>query len=190
MELNLERGVWKTGAALALMGLLGYLAATGGVANGATRAHASVAVKSTSLGKVLVAANGRTLYLFTHDLSGKSRCTGQCASLWPPLTVTAKPAAGAGIKASLLGWTKRADGKMQVTYNHHPLYFFAEDAKAGQVNGEGINHFGGLWWAVSAHGTAVKKAAAAPPTTTTTSSGGTTSTPTTTTTPGAGGYGY
>lgn len=179
----LERGVWKTATLLALMGLLGYLAASGAIAHGAVRSNASVSLKSTSLGKVLVGANGHTLYLFTHDLSGKSRCTGQCAGFWPPLTVTAKPTGGAGIKASLLGWTKRADGRMQVTYNHHPLYFFKLDKKAGQVEGEGFNHFGGLWWTVSARGAAVKKAAPAPTTTTTT----TTTSSTTTTT---GGYGY
>jgi len=173
LELNLERGVWK-GAALALAGLIGFLLATGGLAHGATRAHATVSLKSTKFGKVLVAANGHTLYLFTHDLANKSRCAGQCASFWPPLTVAAKPSAGVGVKASLLGWTKRADGKMQVTYNHHPLYFFKLDKSAGQLNGEGVNHFGGLWWVVSARGLAVKKAASAPSTstssTTTTSS--------------------
>jgi predicted lipoprotein with Yx(FWY)xxD motif len=183
VELNLERGVWKTVAGLALMGLLGYLAATGGVANGATNVRGTVSLKSTSLGKVLVAANGHTLYLFTHDTANKSRCTGQCASFWPPLTVTAKPVAGAGVKASLLGWTKRSDGKMQVTYNRHPLYYFKLDKRAGQLNGEGFNHFGGLWWTVSARGTAVKKTASAPASTTTQT---TTTTPTYTNP----GYGY
>jgi predicted lipoprotein with Yx(FWY)xxD motif len=179
VEHNLERGAWKTVAVLALAGLLGYLAATSSIASGATRTHATVNLRSTSLGKVLVAANGHTLYLFMHDRLGKSRCTGQCAAFWPPLTVAAKPTAGTGVKASMLGWTKRADGKMQVTYNHHPLYFFKLDTKAGQVKGEGINHFGGLWWGVSAKGIAVKRAAAPAPTTTSTS--------TTTTT--SGGYG-
>jgi predicted lipoprotein with Yx(FWY)xxD motif len=180
MAAGLERGVWKTGL-LAVAGLLGFLLATGQLAQGATQTHATVQLKATSVGKVLVGANGRTLYLFTHDKGAKSRCAGQCAAFWPPLTVTAKPVAGAGIKASMLGWTKRADGKMQVTYNHHPLYFFKLDKKSGQVNGEGFNHFGGLWWVVSAKGVAVKKSNA-PATTTTTST-----TPTTTTTSGGGG---
>lgn len=180
-ELNLERGAWKTAAVLALAGLLGYLAASGSIAHGATSTHSTVALKSTRFGKVLVAANGHTLYLFTHDLSGKSRCSGQCAVFWPPLIVTTKPTAGTGVNASMLGWTKRANGTMQVTYNHHPLYFFKLDKSAGQVNGEGVNHFGGLWWVVSAHGIAVKKAMSASTTTTTSS--------TTTTSGGGGGYG-
>lgn len=184
VELILERGVWK-GAALALAGLIGFLLATGQLARGATNVHATVSLKSTSLGKVLVAANGHTLYLFTHDKRNKSLCSGQCASFWPPLTVSAKPVAGAGIKASLLGWTKRSNGKLQVTYNHHPLYFFKLDKKAGQVNGEAVNHFGGLWWAVSAKGAAVKKTAAAPAPTTTSAPP-----PTTTSSYTNPGYGY
>jgi predicted lipoprotein with Yx(FWY)xxD motif len=166
--IHLERGAWKTAAVLALVGLLGYLAASGAMAHGAVNSKATVSLKSTSLGKVLVGANGRTLYLFMHDRPGKSRCNGQCAAFWPPLVVKSKPSAGAGVKASMLGWTKRSDGRMQVTYNHHPLYFFKLDKAAGQVNGEGINHFGGLWWVVSAKGAAVKKAAPASSTTTTT----------------------
>lgn len=179
VELNLERGVWKA-LALAVAGLIGFLLATGQLAHGATQSHATVQVRATSLGKVLVTASGRTLYLFMHDKSGKSTCSGQCATFWPPLTVSAKPVAGAGVNASMLGWTKRADGKLQVTYNHHPLYRFTGDKAAGQVNGEGINHFGGLWWAINARGLAVKKTAM------TTS----TSTTPTTTSAGGGGYGY
>jgi hypothetical protein len=77
----------------------------------------------------------------------------------------------------LLGTTRRSDGKLQVTYHGHPLYFFAEDKQAGQVKGEGTNFFGGKWWAVSPAGTKVAPAAT------------TTTTTTTTTTSGGGGYG-
>jgi predicted lipoprotein with Yx(FWY)xxD motif len=166
-----ERGVSRriaTLALVALLGLVGYLAGTGQLALGANATHGTVAIKATSLGNVLVAANGHTLYMFTHDKSGKSSCSGQCAKFWPPLTVAAKPTAGTGAKASLLGWTKRADGRMQVTYAHHPVYFFVQDAKSGQVNGEGIVHFGGSWWAVSASGAAVHKSSGGSTTGTTT----------------------
>ena len=138
-----------------------------------------VKAAKTSLGKVLVDGRGRTLYLFAVDKRGASSCSGQCAVFWPPLLTAKKSIAGAGVKASLLGTTKRAGGKLQVTYNGHPLYFFKEDAKAGQTKGEGINGFGGLWWAVSPAGAAVKHSAA------------TSSTPPPTTTdPGYGGGGY
>ena len=124
------------------------LGATAAVASPNT--SSSVALRTTKVGKVLVAANGRTLYLFTADKS-KSACYGQCASYWPPL-IAQKPTAGAGLKASLLGTTKRRDGKLQVTYGGHPLYFFAQDKKPGNLNGQGFVHFGGAWWVVSAVG--------------------------------------
>jgi predicted lipoprotein with Yx(FWY)xxD motif len=67
-----------------------------------------------------------------------------------------KPTVGAGLKASMLGTTTRRDGKLQVTYAGHPLYFFAQDKKAGQVNGQGFVHFGAAWWVVSAAGVSIK----------------------------------
>lgn len=118
----------------------------------------AVGVRNTSLGKVLVNHQGRTLYLFARDRGGKSACYGVCAKYWPPLiTGTMHVAGAAGVKPSLLGTTKRRDGRLQVTYNHHPLYRYLGDAKAGDTKGEGLNLSGGLWWAVSPAGAAVKK---------------------------------
>jgi len=124
---------------------------------GAATKSLIVTAKTTKLGRVLVDAQGRTLYLFGADRSAKSACSGKCATFWPPLIVTGKPRAGAGIQPSLLGTARRANGQLQVTYNHHPLYAFVKDTKAGQVNGEGIDAFGATWYAVSPAGTAVKK---------------------------------
>jgi len=98
------------------------LAATTAVAS--TNKSPSISLRTTKVGKVLVAANGRTLYLFTADKDKKSTCYGQCVGYWPPL-IGAKATVGAGLKASLLGTTKRRGGKLQVTYGGHPLYFFA-----------------------------------------------------------------
>jgi predicted lipoprotein with Yx(FWY)xxD motif len=81
-----------------------------------------------------------------------STCYGACAALWPPLTTTGKPVAGHGVRASLLGTTKRKDGKLEVTYNHHPLYYFVSDQKPGQTTGQGVNQFGAPWWVISAAG--------------------------------------
>jgi Secreted repeat of unknown function len=44
-----------------------------------------------------------------------------------------KPKAGAGARGGLLGTTRRADGRTQVTYHGHPLYYFAGDKRAGDV---------------------------------------------------------
>ena len=108
-----------------------------------------------SLGKILVDSQGRTLYLFQADKGTKSACTGACAVAWPPVRASGKPVAGSGITASKLGTTARSDGKPQVTYNGHPLYTFANDQKAGDTSGQGINAFGGLWYVLSPAGTTI-----------------------------------
>ena len=100
-----------------------------------TPANGTVSLRKTALGMILVSSKGRTLYLFEKDRGGASSCTGACATYWPPVTSIAKPTAGSGVKAALLGWTKRGDGRMQVTYARHPLYAFALDKTAGQVKG-------------------------------------------------------
>lgn len=143
-----------------------------GTALAASASIAVVHVRATSLGSTLVAANGKTLYLFAHDTSTKSTCSGMCATYWPPLITTGKPKAGPGAHASLLGTTHRADGKLQVTYHGHPLYFFANDKKAGATSGEGLKAFGGTWFAVSPAGSKIVPAGTTTTTTTTTTSGG------------------
>jgi predicted lipoprotein with Yx(FWY)xxD motif len=145
-------GKTKLAVLVTLVAAVGVLAASAAIAS--TNTSSSISLRTTKVGKVLVAANGRTLYLFTADKGKKSACYGQCASYWPPL-IAQKPTAGAGLRSSLLGTTKRRGGKLQVTYGGHPLYFFAEDKKAGDLNGQGFVHFGGAWWVVSAAGTKV-----------------------------------
>ena len=124
----------------------------------------TVQVANTNLGKVLVDSKGRTLYLFTKDSGSTSACSGMCATFWPPLQ--GKPKAGRGARASLLATIKRSGGQSQVTYHGHPLYRFAKDTKAGEVDGEGLTAFGGSWFAVSPAGNRVSppsKAGAAAP---------------------------
>jgi predicted lipoprotein with Yx(FWY)xxD motif len=116
---------------------------------------ASIGVTSTGLGDVLVDRQGRTLYLFERDSGTMSACSGACAINWPPLRIRGTPLVGSGAKASDLGTAARADGISQLTYNGHPLYTFVNDKKPGDTNGEGINAFGGSWFAVSPAGTKV-----------------------------------
>jgi len=124
-------------------------------ANHAANAGVKVSLGSSGLGRVLVDGRGRTLYLFEKDKHGKSACIGKCAAFWPPLIASGKPLATAGAKTSLLGTTRRADGRLQVTYNHHPLYTFVKDTRKGQTSGEELDVFGGEWYAVSAAGARV-----------------------------------
>ena len=110
---------------------------------------ASVRVGHTNLGNVLVDGQGRTLYTFSKDTGAMSSCNGACASLWPPVTTAGSPKAGAGVSAAKLGTSKRADGSMQVTWAGHPVYRYSGDSQAGQTGGQGLNAFGGVWYAVS-----------------------------------------
>jgi predicted lipoprotein with Yx(FWY)xxD motif len=122
-------------------------------------AAGSLAVADHGLGRMLVDGDGRTLYLFKADKTSQSTCSGGCAEAWPPVTDTAKVKAGAGVEAKLIGSSKRADGTTQVTYDGHPLYRFAGDTAAGDLQGQGLDGFGALWWAVAPSGTAITKAA-------------------------------
>lgn len=113
---------------------------------------AKLAVMTSGLGKIVVGTNQHTVYLFEKDKNGKSSCTGACAEAWPPVVSQGKPEAGEGVKANLLGTHKRADGKMQVTYNNHPLYYFVKDEKPGDTKGQKLKDFGAEWFAVSPDG--------------------------------------
>ena len=109
-----------------------------------------VYLHSSSHGKVLATGTGRILYLYTGDGYKVTHCTGPCGQTWLALKTVDKPvAASMGIKQSLLGRLTRPNGKMQVTYNGHPLYRYVGDTKAGQTSGEGID---GAWFAVKANG--------------------------------------
>ena len=146
-----------TVAALAVAALLAAALGDTSSASSAARSHgARVTLGRTALGRVLVNARGRTLYLFEKDTHGRSACYGACAAYWPPLVSAAKPQPGNGVRASLLGVTKRKDGKRQVTYAGHPLYTYVGDTKAGMTSGEGLTDFGGTWDAVAASGRSVE----------------------------------
>jgi predicted lipoprotein with Yx(FWY)xxD motif len=110
---------------------------------------------NTKLGQILVDGQGMTVYLFVVDTGTTSTCYTSCAALWPPVVTTGAPQAGAGATASLLGTTTRTDGKIEVTYAGHPLYYFIQDKAVGDTTGQGVNGFGGLWWVLSPAGAAI-----------------------------------
>ncbi len=120
--------------------------------------HPSVKLGNSSLGKILEANSGRTLYMFTKDGRSKDRCVSisACKGTWPPLTASSKPVAGPGVKSSLLGTIKLAHGVKQVTYAGHPLYTYSGDFMTGQTDYVGQPQFGGTWYAVNAAGGKVK----------------------------------
>jgi predicted lipoprotein with Yx(FWY)xxD motif len=151
-------------AALLATGLAFSGTATGGRAASSAAVVVKVAVNKKLKKSILVDGRGMTLYLFTLDLGGKPTCVDDpsyhCVKAWIPLRATSAPHAGAGAKQSLLGLVKRPDGGMQVTYNHHPLYYFhggpnygAGDKKPGDAKGQ---FFAGIWFVVSPQGAAIR----------------------------------
>jgi len=146
-----------TAAALGMLALLAFLLLRPATSDAARAKGPIVSTAETNLGRILVDSRGHTLYMFGKDRNDKSACSGMCASFWPPLIAAGKPRAVAGARASLLGTTRRADGRLQVTYKRHPLYTFVKDTKKGQTNGEGLTAFGGVWHAVSPAGLEVVK---------------------------------
>jgi predicted lipoprotein with Yx(FWY)xxD motif len=109
--------------------------------------------KAGPLGRVLaVGPKKLTVYQFEADTSSKSTCTGACASVWPPVTTTGQPRtdAHAAARASDLGTSTRSDGTIQVTFQGHPLYFYAKDQNAGDAHGQGIKSFGAAWRVIAA----------------------------------------
>jgi len=116
-----------------------------------------IQVGSSRLGQILVDSNGRTVYLFLADSGATSSCnSAACVQYWPPVLTAGAPVAGSGADGMLLGTTQRKDGRTQVTYAGHPLYYFITDKKPGDVTGQGINAFGALWYVVSPSGTQIR----------------------------------
>ena len=122
-------------------------------------------------GTILATSSGMTLYRLSADTPTSSACNSACAAVWPPLTVTGRPTVGPGLDQSLVGTITRPNGTHQVTYNGHPLYTFSGDGAAGQVNGEGINSFGGVWDVLNRSGDPVTKPVPTPAPSTTAPSG-------------------
>ncbi|MEU6104097.1 COG4315 family predicted lipoprotein [Streptomyces flaveolus] len=128
-----------------------------GMTSSSKTKQATVDTKTAGkLGTILVDDKDRTLYLFLADKKNKSNCTGDCAKAWPPLLTDGPAKAGEGVDKKLLDMTKRSDDTEQVTYNGHPLYYYAGDTEPGQTNGQGLDQFGAVWYVLDAKGKEVK----------------------------------
>lgn len=111
---------------------------------------ADIQLATSDLGDILTDADGNTLYLFIPDGQGDSVCYDECEANWP--IVAELTTAGDGLDASMLGTIERTTGDTQATYNGWPLYYFINDAAAGDTNGQGLND---VWYVISADGDAI-----------------------------------
>ena len=148
--------------AVVIAALVAIIAATSGGAakasHPAVAAASSISVKQTSLGKTVVDANGRVLYLFEADERDRSTLSSAGQAIWPLFTAATRPAAGVGVNASEITLIKSAGARSQVAYNGHPLYYYVGDQRPGQANGQGLKQFGALWYVLSPAGTAITSA--------------------------------
>jgi predicted lipoprotein with Yx(FWY)xxD motif len=127
--------------------------------SGASTSGGTVITTATSsAGTVLTNGSGRAVYLWAKDTGDMSNCTGACAGAWPPVTTTGTATASGGAQASDIGTITRSDGTKQVTYDGHPLYYFAGDSGPGTATGQGSDSFGAKWWLVTATGSDVTAA--------------------------------
>ena len=126
--------------------------------SGATAQTSALKVTRTSAGTVLASSRGLTLYYYTEDKpgSGKSACTGSCASAWPPLAAPVRAPAGVRLPGPL-GVITRPGGGAQVTINGYPIYTYAGDKAPGQVAGNGTE---GAWHVIKIGSTAASQATA------------------------------
>jgi predicted lipoprotein with Yx(FWY)xxD motif len=127
-----------------------------GGASSAASGSAMVIKTATSSGTTFLTDNsGRAVYLWVKDTGDASTCSGACAGAWPPVTTTGSPTASGSAKASDLGTITRSDGTKQVTYDGHPLYYYAGDSGPGTASGQGSDNFGAKWWLVAPSGSDV-----------------------------------
>jgi predicted lipoprotein with Yx(FWY)xxD motif len=120
-------------------------------ASSAASTSSGTELMSRSIGgtQVLTNSQGLTLYWFAPDTPTTSKCTGSCATYWPP--VKGPATAGSGVTGTL-GTITRSDGTTQATYDGHPLYTYVADTAPGQNKGNGLNISGGLWYEMTVSG--------------------------------------
>jgi predicted lipoprotein with Yx(FWY)xxD motif len=110
-----------------------------------------ITARRSPFGKMLWGPNRQAVYIFQRDKRGKSRCYSECAEAWPPLYTRGRPVAGSGVRKSLLGTTRRRNGRLQVTYAGNPLYYYAHEGP-GQVLCHNVDLNGGFWWVIGPNG--------------------------------------
>lgn len=106
---------------------------------------------NSEFGMMLFSEKGQAIYIWQLEESTKAECYGDCAELWPPVLTEGTPRATGSVSNDLLGTTKRTDGTTQVTYNGHPLYYYAHEG-VGEVKCHNIKTHGGLWWVIQPNG--------------------------------------
>jgi predicted lipoprotein with Yx(FWY)xxD motif len=110
-----------------------------------------VTTAGSDYGRMLFDRSRQAIYLFDRETSSRPRCYGACAEAWPPVLTKGEPRATGRTRQSLLGTTLRSDGRSQVTYAGHPLYYYAHEDE-GEVLCHDVEEYGGVWLVVQPDG--------------------------------------
>ena len=116
-----------------------------------SRQGQKIIAAESNFGTILFDDSGQAIYLFDVETTSRPRCYGRCADAWPPVLTDGAPLAGRQVEDALLGTTQRTDGTTQVTFDGHPLYFYAHEGKY-EVKCHDIFLNGGNWYAVQPDG--------------------------------------
>lgn len=115
----------------------------------------TITTAASEFGPILFNGKKQAIYIWEVEKSSTAECYGDCAAAWPPVLTEGEPIASGDIEAKLLGTTKRTDGTTQLTYNNHPLYYYAHEGP-GEVKCHNVSTHGGLWWVVQPNGNRVQ----------------------------------
>lgn len=105
----------------------------------------------SEFGTMLFNDDRQAIYIWELEESTEPECYGDCAEAWPPVLTNGAPRAAGSVNSDLLSTTERTDGSTQVTYNGHPLYYYAHEGP-GEVKCHNISTHGGLWWVIQPSG--------------------------------------
>lgn len=111
----------------------------------------TITSKDSEFGSILFDGDNQAIYIWELEKSATAECYGDCALAWPPVLTDGLPIASGNVSNELLGTTERNDGTTQVTYNNHPLYYYAHES-ADEVKCHNISTHGGLWWVIKPDG--------------------------------------
>jgi len=154
MKLRIATGLAVAAAAIVLAGCSSPAAEapadTGTSVESDSSSGTTLTTADTDLGEIVVDGEGMTVYMYDSDTqgSGTSTCEGQCATNWPAVTTESDEPEVEGVTGEV-GTITGVDGSTQVTLNGWPLYYYAGDSAAGDVNGQGV---GDVWWVLTPAG--------------------------------------
>ena len=114
------------------------------------------------VGMVLTNGKGYALYAFVPGERSAARCTGACATRWPPIRLNIEMAIDSSPALDESNVSTEPDpehheaGDRLVKFAGHVLHSYTGDTSPGAINGEGLESYGGHWYLISPAGALIK----------------------------------